>query len=167
MTLTSSVLQQAGRIAIAGSILFNSLTAYLTPSNIRPRDIKNSGTERDRERNHHAPRQMSRDRFPPNLMNVPSLREGLRSFPRGIDPVPSPAWNPYPLLSKTLTVANIPPDYAPKDLYDLFSEFGKAEGAFVYAFPDVKGRRVGEVAMATYLFAQKVPSGNTNLTVGP
>jgi hypothetical protein len=159
-------LQQAGRIAIAGSILFFSLNAYLTTSNIRPRDNKNSGTERDRERNHRAPRQMSRDRFPPSLMNVSPLREGLRSFPRGIDPVASPTWNPYPLLSKTLTVANIPPDYAPKDLYDLFSEFGKAEGAFVYAFPDVKGRRVGEVAMATYLFAQKVPPENIHLTKG-
>jgi RNA recognition motif-containing protein len=65
-------------------------------------------------------------------------------------------WSPFPLLSKTLTVANLPPEFAPKNLYDLFSKFGKAEGAFVYAFPDAQGRRVGEVAMATFLFAQKV-----------
>jgi RNA recognition motif-containing protein len=67
-----------------------------------------------------------------------------------------PSWNPYPLLSKTLRVANLPPEYTPKHLFDLFSEIGKAEGAFIYAFPDAAGRRVGEVAMATYLFAQRV-----------
>ena len=55
-------------------------------------------------------------------------------------------------------MSNLPPEFTPKDLFDLFSEFGKAEGAFVYAFPDVKGRKVGEVAMSTYLFAQKVIS---------
>ena len=64
--------------------------------------------------------------------------------------------SPYPLLSKTLTVANLPPEFCPKNLYDLFSEFGKAAGAFVYAFPDAHGRRVGEVAMSSYLCAQKV-----------
>lgn len=68
----------------------------------------------------------------------------------------NPPWNPYPLLSKTLTVANLPPEFTPKDLYELFSDFGKADVAFVYALPDSKGRRVGEVVMATYLFAQKV-----------
>jgi RNA recognition motif-containing protein len=68
------------------------------------------------------------------------------------------AWNPYPLLSKTLTISNLPPDFTPKNLYELFSGFGDTEGAFVYALPDCKGRRVGEVAMATYLFAQKVLS---------
>ena len=77
-------------------------------------------------------------------------------------------WSPYPLLSKTLTVANLPPDFAPKNLFDLFSEFGKADGAFVYAFPDAQGRRVGEVAMATFLFAQKVlVFSGTYLTTGP
>lgn len=126
-------------------------------SNIRPRDNKNSASERDRDRDHRAPRQMSRDRFHPNQMNALARENGFRAFPpRAMEPTANPTWNPYPLLSKTLTVANIPPDFAPKDLYDLFSEFGKADGAFVYAFPDVKGRRVGEVAMATYLFAQKV-----------
>ena len=68
----------------------------------------------------------------------------------------NPAWTPYPLLSKTLTVANLPPEFAAKDLYELFREFGDAEGAFMYAFPDAKGRRVGEVAMKSYLHAQKV-----------
>jgi len=80
-------------------------------------------------------------------------------YPRAPEAVGQTPWNPYPLLSKTLTVANIPPEYTPKNLYDLFSTFGKAEGAFVYAFPDAAGRRVGEVAMATYLFAQKVRLG--------
>ena len=65
-------------------------------------------------------------------------------------------WNPYPLLSKTLRVANLPPEYTPKNLFDLFSEIGEADGAFIYAFPDAEGKRVGEVAMATYLFAQRV-----------
>ena len=72
------------------------------------------------------------------------------------EPIANPAWTPYPLLSKTLTVANIPPEFTPKDLYELFCAFGNAEGAFVYAFPDAKGRRVGEVAMTSYLHAQKV-----------
>jgi len=100
------------------------------------------------------------------MMKPPARNYGMNhgATPRGFPPRPAPppqamknsTWNPYPLLSKTLTVSNIPPEFTPKDLYGLFSDFGKAEGAFVYAFPDTKGRRVGEVAMATYLFAQKV-----------
>jgi RNA recognition motif-containing protein len=74
--------------------------------------------------------------------------------------------NPYPLLSKTLIVANIPPEYTPKDLYELFDDFGKSAAAFMYAFPDTKGRRVGEVVMATFLYAQKVYSFYYILTVG-
>jgi RNA recognition motif-containing protein len=82
---------------------------------------------------------------------------GRGGFPRSPnEQIVNPAWTPYPLLSKTLTVANIPPEFTPKDLYELFCEFGNAEGAFVYAFPDAKGRRVGEVAMTSYLHAQKV-----------
>ena len=81
-----------------------------------------------------------------------------RGFPPRSPPesVRNAPWHPYPLLSKALTVANIPHEYTPKELYDLFSEFGKADNAFVYAFPDSRGRRVGEVTMATYLSAQKV-----------
>ena len=89
-----------------------------------------------------------------------------RQYPRASEAIGNTLWNPYPLLSKTLTVANIPPEYTPKDLYELFSNFGKAEGAFVYAFPDARGRRVGEVAMATYLFAQKVLSSDGFLIIG-
>ena len=135
-------------------------------SNIRPRD-KTSATERQREqrererRSFHSP--IHRERHLTNQManryvrnnNYPS--PSSRGFPpRSPESTGSRQWNQYPLLSKTLTVANLPPEYAPKDLFDLFSEHGKAEGAFVYAFPDATGRRVGEVAMATYLFAQKV-----------
>ena len=96
------------------------------------------------------------------MIGTPSLPNNHGPSSRGYLPRPpadsmaNPPWNPYPLLSKTLTIANIPPDFTPKDLYDLFSDFGKAEGTFVYAFPDGKGRRIGEVAMSTYLFAQKV-----------
>lgn len=89
-----------------------------------------------------------------------------RQYPRASEAIGNTLWNPYPLLSKTLTVANIPPEYTPKDLFELFSNFGKAEGAFVYAFPDARGRRVGEVAMATYLFAQKVLSSDGFLIIG-
>jgi RNA recognition motif-containing protein len=108
------------------------------------------GRERDRER--RGLRQNTRECF--DQMHSP----GTGRVPRGLptEVMGNGSWNLYPLLSKTLTVANLPPDFAPKDLFDSFSEFGKAEGAFVYAFPDVKGRKVGEVAMSTYLFAQKV-----------
>lgn len=87
--------------------------------------------------------------------NIPNPN-GPAFIPRSPEQVMDNTCSPYPLLSKTLTVANLPPEYTPKDLYGLFSDMGKAEGAFVYAFPDSKGRRVGEVAMSSYLFAQKV-----------
>ena len=100
---------------------------------------------------------------PPNRNNTIGNSNNGGQFDRGGFSPRSPsaamtnsAWTPYPLLSKTLTVANLPPEFTPKDLYSLFCEFGKAEGAFVYAFPDAKGRRVGEVAMISYLHAQKV-----------
>jgi RNA recognition motif-containing protein len=123
--------------------------------------------ERERERQPSTPRQVNRDRSnTAQMMMKPLARHYGMSHgasSRGFPPRPaSPqamknsTWNPYPLLSKTLTVSNIPPEFTPKDLYGLFSDFGKAEGAFVYTFPDTKGRRVGEVAMATYLFAQKI-----------
>ncbi len=103
-------------------------------------------------------------------MNRPPVRPNnpSRGFPHRPRPdsMGNPPWNPHPLLSKTLTVANLPPEFTPKDLYELFSDFGEAEGAFVYAFPDPKGRRVGEVAMATYLFAQKVNPLKSFLTTG-
>lgn len=123
--------------------------------------------ERERERQPQTPRQVNRDRSNTvqMMMKPPTRNYGMNhgATSRGFPPRPAPpapmrdsSWNPYPLLSKTLTVSNIPPEFTPKNLYELFSDFGKAEGAFVYAFPDEKGRRVGEVAMATYLFAQKV-----------
>ena len=125
--------------------------------------------ERERERQ-SPPRQLNRDRSNATQMIRPPVRSNNPS--RELHPRPSPdlmgnpPWNPYPLLSKTLTVANLPPEFTPKDLYELFSDFGKADGAFVYAFPDSKGRRVGEVAMATYLFAQKVILLQNFLTTG-
>jgi hypothetical protein len=78
----------------------------------------------------------------------------------------NPPWDPYPLLSKTLTVANLPPHYSPKNLYDLFCDFGKPDAAFMYSLPDTKGRRVGEVALATYLYAQKVHFARVYLILG-
>jgi RNA recognition motif-containing protein len=77
-------------------------------------------------------------------------------LPRSPESIGATAWNPYPLLSKTLIVSNLPLEFTPRNLYELFSDFGEPDGAFMYTFPDAKGRRVGEVAMATYLFAQKV-----------
>jgi hypothetical protein len=91
----------------------------------------------------------------PRLTSPHHNNNGHAFLPRSPEPMDN-SWSPYPLLSKTLTVANLPPEYTPKDLYGLFSDIGQAEGAFVYAFPDAKGRRVGEVAMASYLLAQKV-----------
>src|SRR5579859_2979426 len=80
------------------------------------------------------------DRMAPEpMMMSPRRLAPPRPFPPSCDPNLDPQFNPYPLLSKTLTVANIPPEYTPKHLYDLFSEWGKAEGAFVYAYLDGKG----------------------------
>ena len=142
--------------------------------NIRPRD-KSPTLDRERERQTPStPRQVNRFRpiYSPQMMMKPrnnSINHGATS--RGFPPRSSESsgnsnWNPYPLLSKTLTVANIPPEYTPKNLYELFDDFGKAEATFMYAFPDTKGRRVGEVVMATYLFAQKVCRLHYILTVG-
>ena len=146
-----------------------SCKLHLMFSNIRPRD-KTSAVERERDRELRQSRSFNRDRsLPPQMMRPPMRNNGVSSKafpPRFPENAANQAWSPYPLLSKTLTVANLPPDYTPKDLYELFSDFGKAEGAFVYAFPDMKGRRVGEVAMATYLIAQKVYNDSTHLTTG-
>ena|SRR5271156_1931675 len=138
-------------------------------SNIRPRD-KTSAMERERERELRQSRSFHRDRpLAQQMMRPPMRNNGVSSKafpPRLPDSAGTQGWSSYPLLSKTLTIANLPPDYTPKDLYELFSDFGKAEGAFVYAFPDMKGRRVGEVAMATFLIAQKVYSDRAHLTIG-
>lgn len=148
------------------TVPFRLKTDYLISSNIRPRDRNPSSRERERQ---SPPRQVNRDRSNTTQMIRPPVRPSNPS--RGFPPRPpnstgNPPWNPYPLLSKTLTVSNLPPEFTPKDLYELFSDFGEADGAFVYAFPDSKGRRVGEVAMATYLFAQKVISLKDFLTTG-
>jgi RNA recognition motif-containing protein len=143
---------------LQGQSCFIPLIGYLISSNIRPRDRSPSTMERQRERQ-SPPRQLNRDRSNTSQMIRPQARSSnpSRGFPpRPPDSAGNPPWNPYPLLSKTLTVANLPPEFTPKDLYELFSDFGKADVAFVYALPDSKGRRVGEVVMATYLFAQKV-----------
>lgn len=167
------VLQQAGRIGLAGSMLFRPhCYIYLISRNIRPRD-KTAATEREREQRERERRSLhpiQRERPLANQMvnlsrNAAFPCASTRGFPpRSPESSVNRPWNPYPLLSKTLTVANIPPDFTPKDLYELFGEYGKAEGAFVYAFPDAKGRRVGEVAMATYLASQKVSYQTSLLT---
>jgi len=144
-------------------------TNNLISSNIRPRDKSPATTERERGRQ-TPPRQVNRGRSNTTQMNRPlfSPNNPSRGFPHSYRPdsMGNSSWNPHPLLSKTLNVANLPPEFTPKDLYELFSDFGKAEGSFVYACPDSKGRRVGEVVMATYLFAQKVNSLKTVLTAG-
>ena len=148
------------------TVPFRLKTGYLISSNIRPRDRSPSTTEREHERQ-SPPRQVGRDRSTTTQMIRPPARHSnpSRGFPSP-DSTGNPPWNPYPLLSKTLAIANLPPEFTPKDLYELFSDFGKADGAFVYAFPDSKGRRVGEVAMATYLFAQRVIPLKNFLTTG-
>jgi hypothetical protein len=136
---------------------------YLTSSNIRPRE-KSLSLERERDR---QARQLSRERSavtrqPRN--NVNGSSRGIRSTS---DSTANQPWElPYPLLSRTLTVANLPSHFSPKNLFDLFSEVGKADAAFCYSLPDAKGRRVGEVAMSSFLFAQKVHLSCIYLTLG-
>ena len=124
--------------------------------------------DRGRDRERRPLRQASSERY------ISSQMSSRRNSTQKASPIPySPEghasaqqWSPYPLLSKTLTVANLPPEFAPKHLYELFTEYGQPEGAFVYAFPDAQGRRVGEVAMATFLFAQKVHPSSRHLMTG-
>jgi hypothetical protein len=157
--LKSFATSREDRTCRVNAVPFPLKLIYLISSNIRPRD-KPLVVERERERQPPF-RQGNRDRStaiqntkpPIRTSNIGSSSRGPLSRP---DSLGHSRWDPYPLLSKTLTVANLPPEFTPKDLYDLFSDFGKAEAAFMYAFPDAKGRRVGEVAMSSYLFAQKV-----------
>lgn len=59
-------------------------------------------------------------------------------------------------MSKILSVFNLPYEMTPKDLFCLFSELGRVEGAFIYNVVDNRGRRVGEVAMGSFYHAKKV-----------
>lgn len=63
---------------------------------------------------------------------------------------------PAELLSKILTVANLPADMSPKELYELFAGYGSVERSYIYQSADALGRRFGEVTMASFFFAQKV-----------
>ena len=63
---------------------------------------------------------------------------------------------PAEMLSKILTVANLPADMSPKELYDLFASYGSVERSFIFPQADALGRRFGEVTMASFFFAQKV-----------
>ena len=139
-------------------------------SKIRPRDGSSIALLCQRERQSPPQRQLNRDRSTSSdqLMKYPPLTRSKSDnnnnemlycgYPprQSMHSMKYPPWNTYPLLRKTLTVANIPPEYTPKDIYELFSGFGKVEGAFVYLFPDTQGRRIGEVVMSTCLSAQKV-----------
>lgn len=60
------------------------------------------------------------------------------------------------LNNRILTVANIPADMPPMDLYTLFKRFGNVEGSYIFPHPDPFGRRFGQIAMATPYDAQKV-----------
>lgn len=63
---------------------------------------------------------------------------------------------PAEMLSKVLTVANLPADMSPKELYDLFANYGSVERSYIYQQADALGRRFGEVTMGSFFFAQKV-----------
>lgn len=67
-----------------------------------------------------------------------------------------PAAAPAETLSKVLTVANLPADMSPKELYELFAALGNVERSYIYQQADTLGRRFGEVTMGTFYFAQKV-----------
>ncbi|OLL23749.1 mRNA export factor crp79, partial [Neolecta irregularis DAH-3] len=58
-------------------------------------------------------------------------------------------------ISRVITVANLPADMAPRDLYSLLENFGRVEQSFIFAYGDAKGRRFGEGLMATHYAAQK------------
>lgn len=60
------------------------------------------------------------------------------------------------MLSKVLTVANLPSDMSPKELFDLFAAYGSVERSYIYQQADALGRRFGEVTMTSFYFAQKV-----------
>ncbi|KAF8468176.1 hypothetical protein BDZ91DRAFT_100044 [Kalaharituber pfeilii] len=77
--------------------------------------------------------------------------------PGQIQSMPTPA--SVELLSKILTVSNLPADMSPKELYELFSGYGSVERSYIYQQADALGRRFGEVTMASFFFAQKAFEG--------
>ncbi|KAG4301181.1 hypothetical protein PCANB_002476 [Pneumocystis canis] len=68
-------------------------------------------------------------------------------------------------MSKILSVFNLPYEMTPKDLFCLFSELGRVEGAFIYNVVDNRGRRVGEVAMGSFYHAKKALESLNNTTL--
>ncbi|EMR10198.1 hypothetical protein PNEG_01471 [Pneumocystis murina B123] len=68
-------------------------------------------------------------------------------------------------MSKILSVFNLPYEMTPKDLFCLFSELGRVEGAFIYNVVDSRGRRVGEVAMGSFYHAKKALESLNNTTL--
>lgn len=59
-------------------------------------------------------------------------------------------------MSKVLTIANLPSDMSPKELYEICSAYGSVDRSYIYQQADQFGRRFGEVTMGTYFFAHKV-----------
>lgn len=70
------------------------------------------------------------------------------------------------LWGKSLSIANIPPDMNPRDLFDLFSDHGAVEAAFIHPYGmivqidkllirgDLHGRRHGEVVFDSFLYTK-------------
>lgn len=86
-----------------------------------------------------------------------SLADLPMGFPMSPGQMQSPqVAPPTEMLSKILTVANLPADMSPKELYDLFASYGSVERSFIFPQADALGRRFGEVTMVSFFFAQKV-----------
>lgn len=60
------------------------------------------------------------------------------------------------LMSKALTVANIPIDMPPKELFTMFAETGVVDGCYIFPFADQLNRRFGHIVMSSFFTAQKV-----------
>jgi RNA recognition motif-containing protein len=74
--------------------------------------------------------------------------------------VPSDPHGAPVLMSKSLTVANLPEDMGPKQLYGLFSEVGDVDGVYIFPMCDQAGRRYGHIVMHSFYLAQKVCHGS-------
>lgn len=107
------------------------------------------------------------NRTPPSSSPQKSNQYPPLSYPH----VPPQYYLPYNAhfnqnyMSKILSVFNLPYEMTPKDLFCLFSELGRVEGAFIYNVVDNRGRRVGEVAMGSFYHAKKAFESLNNTTL--
>ncbi|KAI5799174.1 hypothetical protein DFH27DRAFT_611561 [Peziza echinospora] len=107
----------------------------------KPSYVKPNGHTHDRPRDYDGfdrrqRQQIDRryDSRPPPLDTVPVLQIPPAQAQNTLNPTPAET------LSKILTVANLPADMSPKELYDLFASYGVVERSYIYQQADSAGR---------------------------